>query len=211
MSTENTHGSEACSLLQRASDLCIEVVKRGKHAASNAANLRNQIDIFLTTPPPLADEGGEAVAWQHRSPKASSSAFREWRSCSKEQYERSLADPEWEARALYAAPPTLAPSQGTAVTDEMIDNAAHALCKIDDPENAWKDTRWMAYWDRAKAALEAALASPAVREERVSEDTIADIARGMLLAGMLTARGQVRYVIDALRTHQKVAAAGDET
>lgn len=35
------------SLLQRASDLCIEVVKRGPYAGRNAANLRNDIDRHL--------------------------------------------------------------------------------------------------------------------------------------------------------------------
>lgn len=38
---------EARSLLAWASEVCLEVVKQGDHAAHNAANLKNRIDSFL--------------------------------------------------------------------------------------------------------------------------------------------------------------------
>ncbi len=38
---------EVEALLNRTSDLCLEVVKRGEHAAHNSANLRNDIDKHL--------------------------------------------------------------------------------------------------------------------------------------------------------------------
>jgi hypothetical protein len=75
--------ADAESLLQRASDLCIEIVKRGPYATGNAANLRNDIDRYLLQvrheaairatpqPSPQRDEESTAqeaapVAWRRR-------------------------------------------------------------------------------------------------------------------------------------------------
>lgn len=47
LAARRARDAEVEALLNRTSDLCLEVVKRGEHAAHNSANLRNDIDKHL--------------------------------------------------------------------------------------------------------------------------------------------------------------------
>jgi len=120
---------------------------------------------------------------------------------------------------------TVASSQGTVVTAEMVQTLCDAIdndCEmIASSSPIWdaKERMQQALWDSQKAAL----ASPAVRDERVEErlnlawECLGEIYEAdwpdSELTGLQRVQNYAKSTLDkmeALRTDKKVAAAGDE-
>lgn len=177
---------------------------------------------ILTTPPSLAGEGGEAVAHTQR-----------W-NIERDGRDLLICDGEHEKAegCTYVrytrhdtAPPTLAPSQGTAVTDglsELVDDLEHIFSGAEDiddhggPNDAMRTLQIV-------QKMRAALASPAVRDEVAAPEWLREFIEKYRLAPLdwdtlaswfrsaHEERLRLREEIAELRTHQKVAAAGGET
>ncbi len=211
MSTENTHSSEAQELIDRWRKRA-DNVNLPRCVVDALDDCATELEMHLlrqespTTTPPLAGEGGELL-------------------CDMARFLRGFLSNVWDtsiAEALVSrfdrlqkAPPTLAPSQGTAVTDEAIEIAYRSY--IADASN-WRGSQHHFY-----AGYRDALASPAVRDEVAAPEWLREFIEKYRLAPLdwdtlaswfrsaHEERLRLREEIAELRTHQKVAAAGDET
>lgn len=107
----------ADSLAARGGGLCNE----------SARWLRRMADIQQpTTPPPLAGEGGEAAMTreQYETLREAITIAAKHGDMDRWRKELAMFDSRW-IPTLRTAPPTLAPSQGTAVTDDVRDAARY--------------------------------------------------------------------------------------